>query len=160
MYERAGTGPSQARELQSARVRLEKLEADFLAGEYDGEGQEESYRRMHKGLSAKVALLLRQEEERVNPPLKATGKKYGEVWESKDQEDRREFLRAHDVKVWAWDKGQDERERGMVMDLGDIQAMANGLALACPGKKGKMTRVAISYNATKEYRRKVLGFAK
>ncbi|MCQ1577284.1 recombinase family protein [Streptomyces parvus] len=160
MYERAGTGPSQARELQSARARLEKLEADFLTGEYDGEGQEESYRRMHKGLSAKVALLVRQEEERVNPPLKATGKKYGEVWESKDQEGRREFLRAHGVKVWAWDKGQDERERGMVMDLGDIQAMADGLALACPGKKGKMTRMVISHNATKEYRRKVLGFAK
>ncbi|GAA3302046.1 hypothetical protein GCM10020295_46750 [Streptomyces cinereospinus] len=120
MYERAGKGPSRARELQSARARLEKLEADFLAGEYDGEGQEESYRRMHKGLSAKVALLAKQEEERANPSLKATGKRYGEFWESKDQGDRREFLRTYGVRVWAWDKGANESERGMVMDVGGI----------------------------------------
>ncbi|MDL5202270.1 recombinase family protein [Streptomyces sp. ALI-76-A] len=159
MYERAGTGPSQARELESARARLEKLEADFLAGEYDGEGQEESYRRMHKSLSAKVALLTKQEEERANPALKATGKKYGEVWEAKDQEDRREFLRTYQVKVWAWDKGAEENDRGMVMDLGDIQTMANELALSRPGKKGKMTRMVISHNVPEEYRWKALAFA-
>lgn len=159
MYERAGTGPSQARELQSARARLEKLEADFLAGEYDGEGQEESYRRMHKGLSAKVALLAKQEGERANPTLKATGKKYGEVWESKDREDRREFLRNYQVKVWAWGEGAEGNDRGMVMDLGDIQTMANGLPLTRPGEKGKMTRMVISHNVTEEYRWKALGFA-
>ncbi|MFD8734634.1 recombinase family protein [Streptomyces sp. NPDC059618] len=127
MYERAGVGPSQARELQSARARLEKLEGDFLSGEYDGEGQEESYHRMHKGLSAKVALLAKQEAERARPLLKATGKKYGEVWEAKDREDRREFLRTYQVKVWGWNKGTDESDKAMVMDLGDIQAMAEEL---------------------------------
>ncbi len=160
MYERAGTGPSQARELESARARLEKLEADFLAGEYDGAGQEESYRRMHKSLSGKVALLAKQEEERANPELKSTGKKYGEVWEAKDQEDRREFLRTYDVKIWAWNKGTDEGEKGMVMDLGDIQVMANELALSRPGRKGKMTRLVISHNVPEEYRWKALVFAK
>ncbi|WP_340378021.1 recombinase family protein [Streptomyces sp. SS7] len=145
MYERAGTGPSQARELQDTRARLENLEAKYIAGEYDGEGQEESYMRMHKGLSAKVALLAKQEAERANPTLKATGKKYGEVWEAKDQEDRREFLRTYQVKVWGWNKGADESDKGMVMDLGDIQAMANELALTRPGKK-KMTRLVVSHN--------------
>ncbi|MFE1925583.1 recombinase family protein [Streptomyces asoensis] len=146
MYERAGTGPSQARELQDARARLENLEATYLAGEYDGEGQGESYLRMHKGLSAKVALLAQQEAERANPTLRATGKKYGEVWEAKDQEDRREFLRAHQVKVWGWNKGADGSERGMVMDLGDIQEMADELALARPGEK-KTKRLVVSHNA-------------
>ncbi|MGW3989717.1 recombinase family protein [Streptomyces sp. NPDC004830] len=159
MYERAGKGPSQAGELQSSRARLEKLEADFLAGEYDAEGQEESYRRMHKGLSAKVAFLAKWEEERTNPAPRVTGKKYGEVWESKDQEDRREFLRTYGVKIWAWDKGADERRRGMVMDLGDIQAMANELALSHPENRSQMARTVISHNVTEGYRRKVLGFA-
>ncbi|MFJ8147159.1 recombinase family protein [Streptomyces sp. NPDC096094] len=143
MYERAGTGPSQARELQSAKVRLEKLETDFLAGEYDGEGQEESYRRMHKSLSAKVALLAKQEEERANPALKPMGKKYGEVWAVKDQEDRREFLRTYDVKVWAWKKGDMPNDLGMVIDLGDIQTMAQELRL---NKEEGMDRLLINQN--------------
>ncbi|MGW4780721.1 recombinase family protein [Streptomyces filamentosus] len=159
MYERAGVGPSQARELQSAKARLEKLEADFLAGEYDGEGQEESYRRMHKSLSAKVALLRKQEAERANPAIKETGKKYGEVWKSKGQEDRREFLRIYGVKLWAWGKGAEGNERGMVMDLGDIQTMADELSLSHPGKEGVMTRVVISHNVPEECRRKALAFA-
>ncbi|WP_409471290.1 recombinase family protein [Streptomyces sp. HC307] len=157
MYERAGKSPSQARELQSARARLERLEADYLAGEYDGEGQEESYRRIHKSLSGKVALLAKQEEERATPTLKATGKKYGEVWEVKDQEDRREFLRTYQVKVWAWDKGADEKEGGMVMDLGDIQTMAQEFSLT---KKEKVTRIVVSHNVPEECRFKALAFAR
>jgi len=129
MYERASAGPSQARELQLTKGRLEKLEADFLAGEYDGEGQEESYKRMHKSLSAKVALLEKREAERMSPALWATGKKYGEVWGVKDQEDRREFLRAYQVKVWVWKDAIPNAGFGIVMDLGDIQAMAHELKL-------------------------------
>ncbi|WP_328669747.1 recombinase family protein [Streptomyces sp. NBC_00328] len=151
MYERAGVGPSQARELQSTRTRLEKLESDFLSGEYDGEGQEESYRRMHKSLSGRVALLARQEEGRAHPALKATGKKYGEVWESKDQEDRREFLRVYQIKVWGWNKGTDGSTAGLVMDLGDIQAMAQELSLSLPGK-GEMARQLISHNVPEGHR--------
>ncbi|MEV6121901.1 recombinase family protein [Streptomyces sp. NPDC052077] len=159
VYERAGVGPSRAGELQSARTRLEKLEADFLAGEYDGEGQGESYRRMHKSLSARAALLSRQEKERANPALRATGKKYGEVWGAKDQEDRREFLRSHGVKIWVWKNGESGADPGMVMDLGDIQAMAQELSLVCPGGS-RMTRTVISRNASEEYRWKALKFAK
>ncbi|MFE9434197.1 recombinase family protein [Streptomyces sp. NPDC006640] len=158
IYERAGTGPSQARELQETRARLENLEAKYIAGEYDGEGQEESYMRMHKSLSGKVALLAKQEEGRAVSALNATGNKYGEVWEAKDQEDRREFLRTYQVKIWAWDKGTDESERGMVMDLGDIQVMANELALSRPGGK-KMQRMLISHNVSEGHRLKALKFA-
>ncbi|MBQ0972992.1 recombinase family protein [Streptomyces sp. RK31] len=160
MYERAGKGPSRVKELQAARARLEKLEADFLAGEYDGDGQGESYWRMHKGLSAKVAFLAKREEERAHPIIKATGKRYGEVWDSKGQEDRREFLRTYDVKVWDWNNGQDQSERGMVMDLGDIQAMVDELVLARPAGKGDMARMVIGCNVTEDHRSKVLGFAR
>jgi DNA invertase Pin-like site-specific DNA recombinase len=160
VYERTSAGPSRARELQSARARLEKLEVDFLTGEYDGEGQGESYRRMHKSLSEKVAWLARLEEDRVHPALEATGRKYGQVWEGKDQEDRREFLRALGVRIWVWGKGADANERAMVMDLGDIQTMADELALSCPGESDGMTRLIISHNATEADRRKALGPAR
>lgn len=143
MYERAGTGPSQARELQTTRARLENLEAKYIAGEYDGEGQEESYQRMHKSLSGKVAFLAKQEAERANPALKATGKKYGEVWEIKDQEDRRDFLRTYDVKVFVLGEGENKKGRGYVMDLGDIQTMAQELNL---NKEEGMDRLLIGQN--------------
>ncbi|WP_328769721.1 recombinase family protein [Streptomyces sp. NBC_00286] len=143
MYERAGTGPSQARELQSAKARLEKLEAEFLAGEYDGEGQEASYKRMHKSLSGKVALLEKQECERMSPALRATGKKYSEVWGAKCQEDRREFLRKYQVKVWVWSDAIPESGAGMVMDLGDIQTMAQELSLS---KEGEADRLLVGHN--------------
>ena len=109
------------------RARLENLEAKYIAGEYDGEGQEVSYQRMHKSLSGKVALLAKQEAERANPTLKATGKKYGEIWEAKDREDRRDFLRSYRVKVFVWNEGADKRDRGYVMNLGDIKTMAEEL---------------------------------
>ena len=112
---------------------------------------------MHKGLSSKVALLAKQEEERSHSTLKATGKKYGEVWGSKDQKDRREFLRAYGVKVWVWDKGADGSARGMAMDLGDFQAMVNELTLTRPGRKDKMAKMVISRNVTEEQRRKASG---
>ncbi|WP_326787074.1 recombinase family protein [Streptomyces sp. NBC_00151] len=154
MYERAGTGPSQARELQMTRARLENLEAKYIAGEYDGEGQEESYHRMHKSLSGKVSLLTKQEAERVNPELKATGKKYGEVWETKDQEDRRDFLRTYGVKVLVLSEGEDKKERGYVMDLGDIRTMAEELF---PDRIGiARFQKVFSHNVPGQYRRKVL----
>ncbi|WP_395362220.1 hypothetical protein ACHGLA_20755 [Streptomyces sp. YH02] len=62
-YERAGTGLSYEKELGAAEVRLTRLEADYLAGKYDGEGQEDSYWRMHKSLSSKVRHLKKQEAE-------------------------------------------------------------------------------------------------
>jgi site-specific DNA recombinase len=154
MYERAGVGPSQARELQTTRARLENLEAKYIAGEYDGEGQEESYHRMHKSLSGKVAHLAKQEAERANPTLRATGKKYGEVWEAKDQEDRRDFLRTYGVKVLVWGKGADTKEAGMFLDMGDIQTMAQELGLVrgiAPNHPEANTGLSISHNVPDEF---------
>ncbi|MFI5978002.1 recombinase family protein [Streptomyces sp. NPDC051452] len=158
MYEKAGGGPSQAKELQAARTRLGNLEAKYIAGEYDGEGQEESYQRMHKALSGKVAFLAKQEEERAHPTLKATGKKYGEVWEAKDQEDRRDFLRSYGVKVFVWGEGDDKKDRGYVMNLGDIKTMTEELF---PDRVG-ITRFQrlFHHNVPEGYRRKVMDLTK
>jgi len=82
---------------------------------------------MHKSLSGEVALLANQEAERIKPTFKATGKKYGEVWEAKDQEDRRDFLRTYGVKVFVWGEGDDKKDRGYVLNLGDIKTMAEEL---------------------------------
>ncbi|MGW7280574.1 recombinase family protein [Streptomyces sp. NPDC054844] len=155
MYEWVGVGPSRAEELQSAKARLENLEADFLAGEYDGEGQGESYRRMHKSLSGKVAFLARREEERSSPNLKATGKKCGEVWESKDQEDRREFLRTYQIKVWAWNDGGESNEGpGYALDLGDIETMAEEVF---PDRIGKSRiRTVFTHNVAAEQKDRAL----
>lgn len=152
MYERAGKGPSQARELQETKARLAKLEADFESGKYDGEGQDESYWRMNKNLSGKVALLAKQEAERANPTFKATGKKYGEVWEAKDQEDRRDFLRTYGVKVFVWSEGEDKNDRGYVMNLGDIKTMAEELF---PNRDWNTFKLVHAHNAPEDYWSKI-----
>lgn len=141
MQERAGVGPSQARELENAKARLAKLEADFLAGDYDGEGQEVSCKRMHKSLSGKVALLEKQEKERAHPALRPTGKKYGEVWKAKDRDGRREFLRTYGITVLVWkdplpDTLRSDRHHGAIIDLGEIERMAEELKMENPHDGG------------------------
>ncbi|WP_251056177.1 zinc ribbon domain-containing protein [Streptomyces sp. ISL-94] len=135
-YERAGAGPSNKKELEAAEARLTKLEADFLAGKYDGEGQEESYWRMHKSLSGKVQNLKKQENERKNPEIKATGRRYGEVWAEKDQDDRRAFLNEYKVTMWVWRDCLPDMVRGnrsgAVLDLGEIGRIAEEQKLVMP----------------------------
>ncbi|MFH8346832.1 recombinase family protein [Streptomyces sp. NPDC018045] len=136
MYERAGAGPSNKKELEAAEARLTKLEADFLDGKYDGEGQEDSYWRMHKALSGKVQALKRAEEERKSPEIKATGRKYAEVWAEKDEHDRRDFLREYKVTMWVWRDCLPNMTRGnrsgAVLDLGEIGRIAEELKLVMP----------------------------
>ncbi|MET9673585.1 recombinase family protein [Streptomyces sp. NPDC006482] len=135
-YERAGVGPSNEKELEAAEVRLTKLEADFLAGKYDGEGQEDSYWRMHKSLSGKVRNLRKQKAERRNPQIKSTGRQYGQVWEEKDQDDRRSFLNEYKVTMWVWRDclpGMVRGNRsGAVLDLGEIVRLAAEQKLVMP----------------------------
>ncbi|MGW0391529.1 hypothetical protein ACWDYJ_11650 [Streptomyces sp. NPDC003042] len=133
MFERTAGGPSMAKELEVAKVRLGRLESDFLAGKYDGKGQESSYWRMHKSLSGKISGLENLESERRHPTLTATGRLYGDVWAAKDEADRREFLREHGVTVWVWrdavpGKAPGGRDNVMV-DMGDIGRLASELKM-------------------------------
>ncbi|MFD8973272.1 recombinase family protein [Streptomyces sp. NPDC059593] len=135
-YERAGAGPSNEKELAAAEARLSRLEADFLAGKYDGEGQEESYWRMHKSLSGKVRHLRKQEQDRRNPQIRPTGRRYGEVWGGKDQDDRRSFLTEYKVTMWVWRDCRPDMTRGnrsgAVLDLGEIGRLAAEQRLVMP----------------------------
>ncbi|MES4886561.1 hypothetical protein [Streptomyces sp. NPDC096012] len=79
----------------------------------------------------------------MSPALWDTGKKYGEVWAVKDQEDRREFLRGYQVKVWVWSDAIPNAGLGIIMDLGDIQAMTQELKL---NKEEKMGRLLTGHN--------------
>ncbi|WP_338499182.1 zinc ribbon domain-containing protein [Streptomyces sp. SJL17-4] len=135
-YERAGAALSYEKELGVAEVRLTRLEADYLAGKYDGEGQEDSYWRMHKSLSSKVRHLRKQEAERRDPPIRPTGRQYSQVWEGKDQDDRRSFLNEYKVTMWVWrdclpDMVRGERS-GAVLDLGEIARLAAEQKLVMP----------------------------
>ncbi|UFQ16461.1 MULTISPECIES: recombinase family protein [Streptomyces] len=136
MYERSGAGPSNQKALEAAEARLTKLEADFLEGKYDGEGQEESYWRMHKALSGKVQGLKKAEEERKKPEIKATGRKYAQDWAEKDEHDRRDFLREYKVTMWVWRDCLPNMTRGnrsgAVLDLGEIGRIAEELKLVMP----------------------------
>ncbi|WP_329621928.1 recombinase zinc beta ribbon domain-containing protein [Streptomyces sp. NBC_01255] len=135
-YDRAGAGPSVEKELAAAGARLTRLEGDFLAGKCDGEGQEESYWRMHKSLSGTVRHLKKQQEERRNPHIRPTGRQYGEVWDEKDQDDRRSFLKEYKVTMWVWrdclpDMARGSRS-GAVLDLGEIGRIAAEQKLVMP----------------------------
>ncbi|TDU04438.1 DNA invertase Pin-like site-specific DNA recombinase [Streptomyces sp. 846.5] len=86
--------------LEAAKTRLARLEADYLAGRYDGEGQEDSYWRMNKHLSAKVTGLTKTiAEQPGGAEWVATGKTYRQEWVGKDAEQKRVFLQRHDIEV-------------------------------------------------------------
>ncbi|MCX5124371.1 recombinase family protein [Streptomyces sp. NBC_00347] len=135
-YERVGAGPSYKNELEAAEIRLATLEADYLAGRYDSAGQEESYWRMHKSLSGKVRNLGNREAERGHPERRPTGRPYSQVWQDKDQDDRRSFLSEYKVTVWVWRDCLPDMPRGArsgaVIDLGEIGRLAEEQTLLMP----------------------------
>ncbi|MFE3140741.1 recombinase family protein [Streptomyces scopuliridis] len=137
-YERSGAGPSRMKELEAAESRLAKLEAEYLEGKYDDEGQEESYWRMHKSLSGKVQNLKKLEKGRKSPELTATGRLYKDVWATKDHDDRRDFLREYGVTMWVWRDCLPDMSRGnrsgVVLDLGEIGRIAEEQKLVMPDR--------------------------
>lgn len=91
---------------------------------------------MHKSLSGKVRHLKKQEEERRNPQIRPTGRRYGEVWGEKDRDDRRSFLKEYRVTVWVWRDCLPDMTRGnrsgAVLDLGEIGRLAAEQKLVMP----------------------------
>lgn len=143
MFERAAGGPSVTQDLEAAQGRLAKLEGDFLSGKYDGEGQEDSYWRMHRSLTGKIVGLEKLEAKRRRPVLTATGQLYRDVWAAKDEADRREFLREYGVTAWVWrdavpGKATGDRDN-VIVDMGDIGRMAGELKLL-PGTEAEWAR--------------------
>ncbi|WP_406296951.1 recombinase family protein [Embleya sp. NBC_00888] len=84
----------------TAKARLARLEADFLAGRYDGDGQEESYWRMHAPLSSKVSSLTNSiASAEAAPAYIDTGRIYRDVWSEMDDEQKRVFLQRHEIEI-------------------------------------------------------------
>lgn len=87
-------------QLSDAEGRLTRLGDDYLRGKYDGEVGEAEYWRMNGLLSAKVATLRKVvAEQHGGPEYVSTGKSYRELWEEKDDDQRREFLQRHGIAV-------------------------------------------------------------
>jgi site-specific DNA recombinase len=109
-------------ELEAVRKRLDRLEADYVAGRYDEEGQEESYWKMHKNLSGKVSRL-RDEVEALEgtPKFVDTGRTYAEVWAEKDDEQKRAFLKKHNIRVVVFRDLVDWAKESVVVEFLDLK---------------------------------------
>ncbi|MCJ0871253.1 recombinase family protein [Streptomyces sp. AP-93] len=101
VVERASNAISETKsEMAHAKARLERLETDFLAGKYDAEGQEESYWRMHKALTARVSKVHEElERASVAPRFVDTGRTYRQMWSGMDDEQRRVFVQRHEINI-------------------------------------------------------------
>lgn len=115
-------------ELHSVSARLARLEADYAAGKYDGEGQEESYVRIHGMVCAKLSKL-RASVSEARHEYVPTGRTYRQVWESKAIEEKRSFLIDHKVEVRVWKNLVPWSKLSIKVDLGDIGGMARAAGL-------------------------------
>ncbi|WP_433245370.1 recombinase family protein [Streptosporangium sp. CA-135522] len=125
------SGPIRA-ELEAVKARLDRLEGDYIAGKYDGEGQEESYWKMHRNLSSKVTRLRAEVEELdSSPKFVNTGRTYGEVWAEKDDEQKRAFLKKHGIRVVIFRDLVDWARESVVVEFEDLKEVIeeNGLQL-------------------------------
>ncbi|MCZ4122021.1 recombinase zinc beta ribbon domain-containing protein [Streptomyces sp. H39-S7] len=112
-------------ELQLARQRLERLETDFLMGRYDEEGQEESYWRMHKPLTGKVAKLRTEIAQAEHAPeFIDTGHIYRDEWMAKDDEQKRIFLQRHGVEIKVSGTASSGEPRSVNVKIPDLRKIA------------------------------------
>lgn len=118
-------GASARADLSAAQRRMETLEADYLSGRYDGEGQEESYWKMHKAIAGKITRLRREVEEfDRGPQFIPTGRTYAQEWAGKDSDQRRIFLRTHNVRAHAFRGAVDWSDETIIVEFGDLAEMA------------------------------------
>lgn len=133
-------------QMAQAKSRLERLEADFLAGKYDAEGQEESYWRIHKALSAKVSKL-REEVERVAeaPEFVDTGRTYRQVWSEMDDEQRRVFLQRHEVSIRVGLDSEDSAIRVIKISMPRLPTVVASAGLRLPEDRDWMETPTLEY---------------
>jgi DNA invertase Pin-like site-specific DNA recombinase len=130
VYERRETSkPALEEELRLVAGRLGRLEDDFTAGRYDGEGQEESYHRMHRRLAGKRTALTRQLEELPDVELIGTGRTFRELWAGKNLDERRSFLLDHDVRVLVWKTGRGLSDPHLKIEIPDVAYLRESAGL-------------------------------
>lgn len=140
--------------LAQATSRLERMETDFLAGKCDGDGQEESYWRMHKALSAKVSKL-REEIERASgaPEFVDTGRTYGQLWSAMDDEQRRVFVQRHEISVRVGVDPDDSAIRIVKISMPRMRPVVEGAGLRLPEHLDGTERPTLDYRINARRRR-------
>lgn len=130
VYERTVT-PQRELEAELARIsgRLSKLEADYVAGKCDGEGQDESYLRMHEMITKKKVALSAQIAQLPASEYVGTGKTFKEVWAEKGVEERRSFLIEHDVRVLVWKSKRGTKKPHIKIEIPDIPRMMTNVGV-------------------------------
>ncbi|MGA4540114.1 recombinase family protein [Uniformispora flossi] len=122
-------------ELATAKERLNRLEADYLAGRYDGEGQADSYWRMHAPLSAKVAKLSAAvAESESGPRYVDTGRSYRDVWSGMDDEQKRVFLQRHEISVIVRPAADAETAGQVIVTVPNMRQLAERAGLRLPSQ--------------------------
>jgi DNA invertase Pin-like site-specific DNA recombinase len=131
VMERVQTQVSKFRtDLDLAQTRLNRLEADYLAGKYDDEGQDESYQRMHKAVTGRIAKLRSEVEKAgVLPAFASTGRTYRETWQDMDGDQRRIFLQRHSIEITVNSLGGI---REVKVRMPDLKALATSEGLQLP----------------------------
>ncbi|MFD1545454.1 recombinase family protein [Nonomuraea guangzhouensis] len=114
-------------ELEAVKKRLDRLETDYMAGRYDEEGQQESYWKMHKSLSAKISRLRAEVEVLDSAPKHVnTGRTYAEVWAEKDDEQKRAFLKKHNIRVVVFRDLVEWAKESVVVEFLDLKEFIQG----------------------------------
>lgn len=90
-------GRSTAGERKELEAALERLDAAYRAGAYDGDV--ESYAQMRKGLRRKLDALAAQPDTPATVELKETGITYQEMWDMEDEDGRRQLLLHNSFRV-------------------------------------------------------------
>ncbi len=132
VMERTGNAISQARtELSETEATLDRLEADYLAGRFKTDVQAERYWRQHEFQAAKVARLrgeIRAAE--AAPAWRDTGRTYAEEWATKDDEQKRVFLRRHGMTVTVG--AAEDGSRRVVCTMPELTEVAEEAGLHVP----------------------------
>ncbi|MEV0440506.1 recombinase family protein [Streptomyces spectabilis] len=111
-------------ELEAGRLRLAKLENDFIAGKYDSDAKEASYWRTLESLTAEIARLEAIPVTETTVGWVETGKTFADKWASMDEEDRRTYLLANEVTILVFKDAGGKRKPGVVTHFGALQEMA------------------------------------
>ena len=119
--------------LAKMEQRLTKLEHDYIAGRYDTPDMEETYWRLLKAQTNRRASIREQLDESTGDTFEGTGEKFRDIWTAKSTQDRKAFLRDYGVSVRVWQDLVPHAKYSVVIDFGDIAAMARAAGVLLPG---------------------------
>ncbi|MCY0932668.1 hypothetical protein [Streptomyces sp. H34-S4] len=115
-------------------------------------GQSESYGRIHKALSGKIAKLSEEiERSSAAPEFVDTGRTYWQVWLGMDDEERRVFLQRHKIGVRVTVDPRDSAIR--VVKIGMPWATAEGAGLRMPEHSDGSETPTLEYKINARRRR-------